>query len=53
MYLKDEGVKHCDSLVASVRSGTEMASCFMAIISRSGVQAAEGEKTIGRREQGG
>lgn len=44
MYLKKEGVKHGDCLVASVSSGTEMARCFMAIISRSGVQAAEGGK---------
>lgn len=53
MYLKDEGVNHRDCLMASVQSGTEMATCFMAIISRSGVQAAEGKKTIGRRERGG
>lgn len=52
MYLKDEGVKHCDSLVASVRSGTEMASCFMAIISRSGVQAAEGGKNNRKKRAG-
>lgn len=53
MYLKDEGVKHRDCLMASVQSGTEMATCFMAIISRSGVQAAEGKKQLEEESGGG
>lgn len=52
MYLKKEGVKHGDCLVASVSSGTEMARCFMAIISRSGVQAAEGGKNNRKKRAG-
>lgn len=53
MYLKDEGVKHRDCLMASVGSGTEMATCFMAVISRSSVQAAEGKKQLEGESEAG
>lgn len=51
MYLQDEGVKHRDCLMASVSSGTEMATCFMAIISAVVCRRRRGENS--RKERAG
>lgn len=51
MYLQDEGVKHRDCLMASVSSGTEMATCFMAIISAVVCRQQRGENN--RKERAG
>lgn len=44
MYLKDEGVKHRDCLRPLRAAVTDTATCSTAVISRRGVQAAEGKK---------
>lgn len=51
MYLQDEGVKHRDCLMASVSSGTEMATGIVAIISAVACRQRRGENS--RKERAG